>query len=237
MTSSDNSASDGSRTPPLDRARLARADRREALLDAALALVAAGDLDSVTMETVADQAGVSRPLVYKHFANRTEILTALYFREGERLHEELSVDVQAAASIEDRYRALFRGSIRAARDRGRIFAVLRSAADMNGQLREVTRERDRSTVEYYAVHTVDELDVPRPETEAVTAMLLGAIAPALSLWHAHPSDDYAVELEDAYMCLVIGALDQLSGRRTRLSRLGVRSRAVGRAAGRERNRD
>src|SRR4051812_26747437 len=87
------------RLPELEPVRLARADRREALLDAALALVAAGDVDGVSVESVADQAGVSRPLVYKHFANRTEILTELYLREAERLHEELSGDVRAADGV------------------------------------------------------------------------------------------------------------------------------------------
>lgn len=170
------------------------------------------------MESVADQAGVSRPLVYKHFANRTEILTALYLREGQRLHEELSGDVEAAGTIEEKYRALFRGSIRAAKDRGKIFATLRSAADMNGQLREIQRDRDLRTVGFYAKHTVGELDVDPAATEAVTAMLLGAIAPALSLWHREPSDDYAVELEDAYMCLVSATLAELSSRRARPKR-------------------
>jgi len=199
-------------TSALEPARLARADRREALLDAALALVAEGDLDRVSMESVADQAGVSRPLVYKHFRNRTEILTELYLREGERLHEELSVDVQAAETIEEKYRALFHGSIRAAEDRGQIFAVLRSAADMNGQLRKITRERDRRTVEFYAQHTIDELGSPRAETEAVTAMLLAAIAPALSLWHAQPGEQHAAQLEDAYMCIVGSTLAELARR-------------------------
>src|SRR3954471_15515271 len=120
------------RTPALEPVRLARADRREALLDAALGLVAAGDVDLVSVESVADRAGVSRPLVYKHFANRSDILTTLYQREGLRLHADLSVDVQAADTVEEKYRALFRGSIRAASERGQIFEGLRSAAGMNG---------------------------------------------------------------------------------------------------------
>lgn len=199
-------------TSPLEPARLARADRREALLDEALELVREGDLDSFSMESVADRAGVSRPLVYKHFRNRTEILTELYLREGQRLHEELSVDVQAADSIEEKYRALFHGSIRAAKDRGQIFALLRSAADMNGQLRKIARERDRRTVEFYAQHTAAELGSPKTETEAVTAMLLAAIAPAISLWHAQPSDEHAAQLEDAYMCIVSATLAELRRR-------------------------
>src|SRR5947207_14081914 len=152
---------------PVESTRLARADRREALLDAALALVAAGDVDVVSIESVADQAGVSRPLVYKHFANRTDILTALYLREATRLHMDLSVDVQSATGIEDKYRALFRGSMRAARDRGQIFDGLRSAAGMNVELRRVPRDRAPDTVAYYAHHAGAGLQIPRPDAETV----------------------------------------------------------------------
>src|SRR6184192_2528395 len=112
----------------LEPVRLAHADRREALLDAALDLVATGDVDAVSIESVADRAGVSRALLYKHFANRTDILIALYLREGARLHEELSAKVLAADTLEGMYRALFRGSVRAAKERGRIFEGLRAAA-------------------------------------------------------------------------------------------------------------
>jgi AcrR family transcriptional regulator len=195
--------------PTLEPVRLARADRREGLLDAALSLVAAGDVDAVSIESVADRAGVSRPLVYKHFANRGDILTALYLREAQRLHADLSDDVQAAETILEKYRALFRGSIRAAGERGQIFEGLRSAAGRNGSLRQVQRDRDRDTVAFYARDTVAELGVPRPEAEAVTAMLLGAIAPALTLWHARPTNDYAAKLEAAYMCVVAGSLNEL----------------------------
>ena len=39
--------------------RLAAADRRDALLDAAAELVAAGDVEAVSMEAVAERAGVT----------------------------------------------------------------------------------------------------------------------------------------------------------------------------------
>ena len=194
--------------------RLARADRREDLLDAALALVASGDVDGVSVDSVADKAGVSRSLVYKHFANRTEILTALYDRETSRLHEQLSADVVAARSLEDKYRALCHGSLAAAKARGQIFDGLRSAAGMNKELRKVQRDRDRTTAAAYVRQTVRETGVTEAVAEPVTQLLLGAIAPMLNLWHARPSDEHAAELEDAYMCLVTGALSELRRRPT-----------------------
>jgi AcrR family transcriptional regulator len=194
---------------PFEPPRLARADRREDLLDAALVLVASGDVDGVSMDSVADRAGVSRSLVYKHFANRTEILTALYEREGTRLHNELSAAVLAARSLEEKYRALCHGSLVAAKARGQIFDGLRSAAGRNKALRKLQRDRDRVTAATYVHQTVQELGVAEHTAEPVTQLLLGAITPMLTLWHSKPGNDYAEELEEAYMCLVRGALAQL----------------------------
>jgi AcrR family transcriptional regulator len=200
---------------PLDR--LARADRREELLDTALELVASGDVESVSVESVADRAGVSRSLVYKHFANRTEILTALFERETARLHDKLAADVTAARSMEEKYRALCHGSLEAAKERGQIFDGLRSAAGMNKQLRKVQRDRDRETSSVYVRLAEREIGATRDVAEPVTALLLGAITPMLNLWHARPTEAYAAELEDAYMCVVSGALEEMRQRVERVT--------------------
>src|SRR2546430_12622576 len=121
----------------LERARLGRAERRDAILDAAAALVAAGDVEAVSMETVAERAGVSRPLVYKHFANRGELLAALYEREAALLHAELAADVEAANTVEEMFRALIRGALRAPARRGATLAALRS-----GRLRRPARREE-----------------------------------------------------------------------------------------------
>src|SRR6516165_10333074 len=86
--------------------RLARSDRHEALLDAAAALVAAGEVQAVSMESVADHAGVSRALVYKYFLNRGDLLAALYHREASLLHEQIAAPVRAAENLSGMYRAL-----------------------------------------------------------------------------------------------------------------------------------
>ena len=192
--------------------RLARADRREDLLDAALDLVASGDVDGVSVDTVAERAGVSRSLVYKHFGNRTEILTGLYERESARLHRQLAAEVTAARSLEEKYRALCHGSLTAAKQRGQIFDGLRSAAGRNKQIRKVQRDRDRQTAAAYVRMTEHDIGVPPAVAEPVTALLLGAIAPMLNLWHARPTEAYAAELEEAFMCVVVGTLGELRRR-------------------------
>src|SRR5687768_9988818 len=94
----------------IESARLSRTERRGALLDAAMALIEAGDVEAISMEAVAERAGVSRPLVYKHFANREELLAALYRREALHLHQQLEAEVAEARSLEGMFRVLIRGS-------------------------------------------------------------------------------------------------------------------------------
>ncbi|WP_280425861.1 TetR/AcrR family transcriptional regulator [Nocardia carnea] len=70
--------------------RLSKQARREQLLDAALAIVRADGADGLTLPTLAEAAGVSRPVVYDHFGTRPGLLLALYRRLDER-HRAVTV--------------------------------------------------------------------------------------------------------------------------------------------------
>lgn len=67
--------SDG-RTPPL-RQRLAPERRRSQLIQVAYRILAEDGPEGMQISEVAARAGVSRPLVYRFFANRTELLVAV----------------------------------------------------------------------------------------------------------------------------------------------------------------
>ena len=68
--------------------RLPPEQRREQLLDAALSLIPAG-FDTVTMESVAKQAEVTKPVLYDLFANRASLISALLEREAARATEQV----------------------------------------------------------------------------------------------------------------------------------------------------
>ena len=69
--------------------RLPPEQRREQLLDAALGLIPAG-FDTVTMESVAKEAQVTKPVLYDLFANRGELISALLEREAGRATEQVA---------------------------------------------------------------------------------------------------------------------------------------------------
>lgn len=62
--------------PP--RRRLTREDRRRQLLDVAWQLVREEGTDALTLGRLAEQAGITKPVVYNHFATRPVLLAALY---------------------------------------------------------------------------------------------------------------------------------------------------------------
>ncbi|TCC27521.1 TetR/AcrR family transcriptional regulator [Kribbella speibonae] len=59
--------------------------RRPLVLDAALEVFSAKGYAGTTMQSVADAAGVTKPVVYDCFANRDELLLALLAREEQHL--------------------------------------------------------------------------------------------------------------------------------------------------------
>lgn len=65
--------------------RLPREERREQLLDAALALIAEHGYGGASMEAVAREADISKTVVYDAFGDRHGLLKALLEREQERV--------------------------------------------------------------------------------------------------------------------------------------------------------
>jgi AcrR family transcriptional regulator len=70
--------------------RMSARERREQLLDATKRLVAEHGFHAVSIEAVAREAGVSRPIVYGHFHDLGGLLEALIDREGARALAQLA---------------------------------------------------------------------------------------------------------------------------------------------------
>lgn len=75
--------------------RLTKDARRSQLLDVAHRIVRDEGTDALTLARLAEQAGVSKPLAYDHFATRAGLLAALY-----RFYEEQQ-NVQLRTALAD----------------------------------------------------------------------------------------------------------------------------------------
>jgi len=86
------------------RRRLSAEARREIILGAALDAFAAGGYNETSLEDVATRAGVSKALIYEHFASKRELFRALLNTYVGELMERVVGTIAGAEPGEDRLR-------------------------------------------------------------------------------------------------------------------------------------
>jgi AcrR family transcriptional regulator len=77
------------------------AERREQLLDAAMHLIATDGYSGVTIEAIAREAGVTRPVVYGVFANLAELLGTLLERQERRALAQIAAVIPQDPAARD----------------------------------------------------------------------------------------------------------------------------------------
>lgn len=98
-------------------------DRREQLLDAALDIIARDGWQALTMEALAREVDVTRPVVYSAFRDLSAVLAALFRRQEERARKVVDGSMPTFEDLEDPDAALV-GAV------GRFVAAV--AADPRG---------------------------------------------------------------------------------------------------------
>ncbi len=72
------SSIDKSEQDPRPRRRMSREERQRQLLDVAWRIIREDGTEALTLGRLAEQAGVTKPVVYDHFSTRPGLLAALY---------------------------------------------------------------------------------------------------------------------------------------------------------------
>jgi AcrR family transcriptional regulator len=106
--------------PPIDTAkprrryapRMAPEKRREQLIDAALSVIVEQGYEGISIESIARMAGVTRPVIYDHFANLGRLLQALIEREEAYALAQLDDVVPPTPQSADDPPALFAAGVR-----------------------------------------------------------------------------------------------------------------------------
>lgn len=78
------------------RTRLSRDARRRQLLEVAWRLVRGEGADALSLGRLAEQAGVTKPLVYDHFETRNGLLIALYREYDARQNRSMDAALEAS---------------------------------------------------------------------------------------------------------------------------------------------
>ena len=87
--------------------RLPAARRRRQLLDVAVEVFAADGYHQTTMNQVAEAAGVTKPVLYQHFASKQELFVEVLRDLGARLEESIGKATSTATSPRNQVRAGF----------------------------------------------------------------------------------------------------------------------------------
>jgi TetR/AcrR family acrAB operon transcriptional repressor len=98
--------------------------REQRILDAAADLIVGQGYDKITMSDVAEEAGISRGIVYLHFDSKEKLFEALLIREitqyGETWHEYFEADPRSGT-----IGGIFRGVLHAINSRPLMAAITR----------------------------------------------------------------------------------------------------------------
>ncbi len=175
--------------------RVPPGERREQLLDAALSLIGRHGYSGATMEAIARDAAVAKPVVYRTFGTREALLMALLERERERaigtLESALPTDLAGATPellLRDGARALL-AAVQTRPEAWRL--ILLPAGEMPALVREEI-EAGRALVRRQLTELVRWATESRPALSGVdpdlgARMLIAAGEEAMRLVLADPA--------------------------------------------------
>lgn len=127
------------------RTRLSRADRYDQLVEMSWALVRAEGADALTLGRLAERAGVTKPVVYSHFASRAALLAALFSEFDDRQTVMLEEYLAAAEqSLDGRADAIANSYVECALAQGRELTGVLAALEGSPELEQVKRESEHA---------------------------------------------------------------------------------------------
>jgi len=104
--------------------RLPAAQRRRQLLDVALDVFARDGFHETSMNGIAEAAGVTKPVLYRHFASKRGLYRELLLEVGEQLQDEIAEAAVQAGTPHEQVRAGFAAYFHWVADRREAFHVL-----------------------------------------------------------------------------------------------------------------
>lgn len=158
-------------------------ERQEQLLDVAEQVFAELGYSATTMAEVAERAGVTKPVLYHHFASKEGLAAACIVRARRELLAVTTAEVEQASSMQD---ALWRG-LRVffvfMRSHGASFSMMANEAALPSVATEEVEAIRRQQAEYIAaiLTASDSAQVDR-ERAAAHAQVVIAACERLALW-------------------------------------------------------
>lgn len=173
------------------RKRMSASDRRVVILEAAREAFADGGYHQTSLDTVAERAGVSKALIYEHFASKRELHAAMLEQHVTELVERLNVALAGAEPGEDRMRAGTEAFFTFLEERrGAAAIMLRNTGDPDvaewlARLRDQVGAAIVTLMTAEMAEQVRESPQTRVEIEMIAQQQIGAIQSLADWWGEH----------------------------------------------------
>ena len=194
-------------TAPTGRVRLDPVTRREQLLEHGVRLFSTRSLDELSIETLAEEAGISRGLLYHYFGNKQEFHRAVVRKAADDLIR-VTAPVQEGEPLERLARSLdaYVGYVET--NYAGYVSLVRGAASGNEDLQDIYEEARAALTDriFDVADSEGLLDVlVSADTPAVRLMVRGWAAMTEEVVLSWVQDDHGVS-QDELLAMIAAAL-------------------------------
>lgn len=201
--------------------RLPAAKRREQLLDAALELFASRGYARATTSELAKAAGVTEPIIYRHFSSKKDLFIALIERTGQQTLEQWAQELKNAADPADRLRRII-GDNPMVSARGRVAyrVLLQSITESNDDQIRAAVSTHIESVHSFLVREVERAQEGHRVTSKFSAEILAwllihigmgyGVVTALGL-ERHGMDESGTHVQEIISRLLVGRGESKDG--------------------------
>ena len=186
------------------RRRLSPQARRNQLLDCARELILKQGLSSLTMEVLAQQAGVSNPLIYKYFDTRLQVLQELLIREYATFKASLKDDFVPSDNYRDTVRTYVEINFRQFAG-GDILSILFNQPDVRQALTDKERPRHAPLL---IRELANQYSISKRQAEQIIVLASGASLAAAEYFGQYGGNQ-EVQIEQA-VDFILAGINQLT---------------------------
>ena len=160
-------------------------ERRAQLLEVARRVFGTSGFHAVSMETVAKEAGVTKPILYDHFPSKKDLYLALIDADLAVLHEEVRKALVAPIGNRERIRASFQAYFDFVDHEGEAFRlVFESDLRNDPAVRQRVERVERGCISAITDTIMGDTGVSRARAELLASGLVGAAETAARFWLA-----------------------------------------------------
>lgn len=162
------------------------------------------------MEGLATYCGVNKALPYQHFANRDDLLVALYEKEIQNFDTRNAAAAESDEGFEAKLRTLVNTWYEDVRS-GTGTPELMQARTRSGVLEARRKVRMQIAVDYVADLIQESYDVKRDQAKLAASVLLAGSQGLAAFWRI--SDEDHAALTESFITMSIGAVEAIASER------------------------